>query len=215
MIKQCLSYSIIYYFHQMRFASASSTRKKYVNSFNIISITFYILFRPFMNIIEDFFCFEFKEFIPSAISLSGSICGINVGIVKVLFISVSSETFSLGYSAPGVSSFSIWPCGSWLLIKISLSRECVSSAKSPYGSNLILLMFIISWTPRSCNVFWYNGGRPHNNTFSALNGYNKSSTWWANLFRDTILFGTWYRSIILTLRQHIFSPEIIILICFG
>ena len=158
MIKQCLSYSIIYYFHQMRFASASSTRKKYVNSFNIISITFYILFRPFMNIIEDFFCFEFKEFIPSAISLSGSICAINVGIVKVLFISVSSETFSLGYSAPGVSPFSIWPCGSWLLIKISLSRECVSSAKSPYGSNLILLMFIISWTPRSCNVFWYNAG---------------------------------------------------------
>ena len=158
MIKQCLSYSIIYYFHQMRFASASSTRKKYVNSFNIISITFYILFRPFINIIEDFFCFEFKEFIPSAISLSGSICGINVGIVKLLFISVSSETFSLGYSAPGVSSFSIWPCGSWLLIKISLSRECVSSAKSPYGSNLILLMFIISWTPRSCNVFWYNVG---------------------------------------------------------
>ena len=45
----------------------------------------------------------------------------------------------------GVSSFSVWLCGSsWLLIKVSLNLEKPWSTKPPYGSNLTLLMFTIS-----------------------------------------------------------------------
>ena len=74
-------------------------------------------------------CFEFKEFMPFAISSSGNICGIKLGIAEVLFVSVSSKSFSLGYSVPGISSFSIWLCGSWLLIEFSLNWEKSWSSK--------------------------------------------------------------------------------------
>ena len=48
--------------------------------------------------------------------------------------------------ASGVSSFSIWLCGSsWLLIKVSLNLENPWPTKPPYGSDLILFMFTISW----------------------------------------------------------------------
>ena len=66
-------------------------------------------------------CFEFKEFIPSVISSFSYIFGIRLRIAEVLFISVFSELFPLGYFDPGVSSFSIWLSASWLLIKISLN----------------------------------------------------------------------------------------------
>ena len=45
--------------------------------------------------------------------------------------------------------------------------------------------------------------------FLSLNRKNKSITWPANFSGDKSLFGTWYRRIRLTFRQHIVSPEII------
>ena len=62
--------------------------------------------------IKTFLYFEFKEFMPFVVSSCGNICDIKLGNAEVWFISVSSESFSLQYSAPGVSSFSIWLCGS-------------------------------------------------------------------------------------------------------
>ena len=49
---------------------------------------------------------------PYAISSSGNISGVKLEIAEVLFVSVSSESFSLGYSTSSVSSLSIWLCGS-------------------------------------------------------------------------------------------------------
>ena len=54
---------------------------------------------------------------------SGNICSIKLGIAEALFISVSSESFSLGYSTSGISLSSFWLCRSWLLIEFSLYRE--------------------------------------------------------------------------------------------
>ena len=68
-------------------------------------------------------CFKFKEFIPSAISSSGNTCDIKLPIAEVVFVSVSCKSYLLGFSAPGLSSFLIWLCGPWLLIKVSLHRE--------------------------------------------------------------------------------------------
>ena len=47
----------------------------------------------------------------SVISSYGNILGIEYGIAEVLFGSVSFQSFSLGYSAPAVSLFSVWLCG--------------------------------------------------------------------------------------------------------
>ena len=58
-----------------------------------------------MNQIEDFLCFEFKEFILSAISSSGSTWGIKLGTTEILFVSVPYESFSLGFSTPRFSYF--------------------------------------------------------------------------------------------------------------
>ena len=41
------------------------------------------------------------------VSSPGYICGIKLGIEEVLFVFVSSESYSLECSAPGVSSFPI------------------------------------------------------------------------------------------------------------
>ena len=41
-----------------------------------------------------------------------TICGIKLGIAEVLLVFVSTEQFSLGYSALGALSFSIWLCES-------------------------------------------------------------------------------------------------------
>ena len=70
---------------------------------------------------------------------------------------------------PGVSSFSIWLCVSWLFIKFSLNCKNSWSSKSTYGSDFILFMFTTSWTPSSCSLLWYIGGKP-DNYFSSLNG---------------------------------------------
>ena len=48
---------------------------------------------------------ELKEFLPSAISSSGNICGTKLGIAEVSFASPSSEAPSLEYSTPGVQLF--------------------------------------------------------------------------------------------------------------
>ena len=63
-------------------------------------------------VLKTFFFFEFDEFIPFTISSSGNICRIKFGIAEALFVSVNSESFSLGYFVSGVSSFFIWACGS-------------------------------------------------------------------------------------------------------
>ena len=47
---------------------------------------------------------------PSTISSSANICDIKLAIAEVLIVSASS--YSLGSSAIGVSSFSVWLCGS-------------------------------------------------------------------------------------------------------
>ena len=49
---------------------------------------------------------------PFANLSSGNNCGTKLGIAEVLFASVSSDSFSFGYSASGLSSRSIWLCGS-------------------------------------------------------------------------------------------------------
>ena len=59
---------------------------------------------------ENFFCFEFGEYMSFAISSSTNNCGIKLEIAEVLFVSVSTEKFSLGYSALGALLFSIWFC---------------------------------------------------------------------------------------------------------
>ena len=64
------------------------------------------------------------------ISSSTNTWGIKLGIAEVLFVSVSTEKFSGGYSALGVLSFSIWLCDPWLLIEISLNLEKAESTKS-------------------------------------------------------------------------------------
>ena len=46
--------------------------------------------------------FEFKGFISSGILSSANIFGMDLGDEEVLFVYVSSETFSLGYFAAGV-----------------------------------------------------------------------------------------------------------------
>ena len=48
-------------------------------------------------------CFELEEFMPFVVSSCGNICDIKLGNAEVWFISVSSESFSLQYSALGVS----------------------------------------------------------------------------------------------------------------
>ena len=141
-------------------------------------------------------------------SSSGNICGIKLGIAEVLFASVSSESFSSVYSAPGVSTFSIWLCASSFLIELSLNWEKAWSNKSPYGSNYFV-PFSKSWTSCSLNLFWHNGGQPDRNCFSSLKGKNKSITWWVNFSGDRKLFGMWYWRIRLTFRQCIVFPEII------
>ena len=61
---------------------------------------------------KTFLYLEFKEFMPFANLSSGNNCGTKLGIAEVLFASVSSDSFSFGYSASGLSSRSIWLCGS-------------------------------------------------------------------------------------------------------
>ena len=60
---------------------------------------------------------------PFANLSSGNNCGTKLGIAEVLFASVSSDSFSFGYSASGLSSRSVWLCGSWFLIEFSLNWE--------------------------------------------------------------------------------------------
>ena len=59
---------------------------------------------------KDLLYFEPKDYTPSAISSSGYVCGKNCGNAEGLFLSVSSESFSLGYSAHSVSLYSVWLC---------------------------------------------------------------------------------------------------------
>ena len=58
-----------------------------------------------------------------------------------------------------------------------------------YGSNFVLFLFTISWTPSSWRLFWHNDGQPESNCFSQQNGINKSITWWTNFCGDKSLFG--------------------------
>ena len=118
-------------------------------------------------------CFKFKEFVPFTTSSSGKICGMKLGSAESLFVSPSPESFSLGYPAPGISSFSVWLCSSRLLSIYSLNCKKTLSTKSPFGSDFILFMFTTSWTSSSsssCSLFWYTGGKRDNNSFSSLNG---------------------------------------------
>ena len=71
------------------------------------------------------------------------ICGMKVETAEILFVFASSKSFSVGYVAPGVSSFSILMCESWLLIEFSLEWEKAWSTKSPYDSNFILFLFFV------------------------------------------------------------------------
>ena len=82
------------------------------------------------NTLNFFFFLEFREYMSFAISSSINTWGIKLGIAEVLFVSVSTEKFSGGYSALGVLSFSIWLCDPWLLIEISLNLEKAESTKS-------------------------------------------------------------------------------------
>ena len=49
---------------------------------------------------------------PFAISSSTNVCDIKLEITEVLFVFVPTESLSLGYSALGDLSFSIWLCES-------------------------------------------------------------------------------------------------------
>ena len=106
--------------------------------------------------------------LPLGISSSGDVLGIKLGTADVLFVSVSSESFWLGYSAPSVSLFLIWLCGSWLLIKFSLNCKKTWSTKEPYSSNFVLFRFATSWTPSSCRLFRYVGGKHCSNSVPSL-----------------------------------------------
>ena len=128
---------------------------------------------------------------------------------QVLFVSVFSESFSLGYSVPAVLSYLIWLCRSWLLIKFSLNCKKDWSTKSLNGSNFILFMFTASWTSFFCSSFQYICGKLDSNSFSSLSVQNKSSTWWANFSTDKSLLGTWYWEFRLTLRYCLVFPEIV------
>ena len=57
-----------------------------------------------------------KIFLYFEILCFGNICGVKLGV------SVSSKSFSLGYSAPCDSSFIVWLCRSWLLMGFSINR---------------------------------------------------------------------------------------------
>ena len=59
---------------------------------------------------------------------------------EVLLVSPSSESFSLGCSAPDVSSFSILLYGSFIVIKFWLNCKKAYSTKSPYGSNFFFFL---------------------------------------------------------------------------
>ena len=74
--------------------------------------------------------------------------------------------------------------------------------------NVAMWVFMTSWSPCSCSLFWYNVGHPDSNCFSSLNAKHKSSMWWANFSGGKSLFGTWYGKICLTLWQGIVCPEI-------
>ena len=65
---------------------------------------------------KTFSCFEFKEFTLFSISSSGVTCGIRLRIAEILFVSFPSESFSLGCSAPGVSSFPVCLCASLFFV---------------------------------------------------------------------------------------------------
>lgn len=153
-------------------------------------------------------CFEFKGFIPSAISLSSNIFDIKSWIAKVLFVSVSSESFSSGYFNRDILSFLIWPCGLWLLVKVSLNFEYVWLGESPYDSKLFFLMPATSWIPCSCILRCYKSWNRVTILFRLwIDRIKKNVTWCANGHES--LFGTWYRKIHDTFWHRIVFPEII------
>ena len=64
-----------------------------------------------------------------------------VEIAEILFVFASSKSFSVGYVAPGVSSFSILMCESWLLIEFSLEWEKACSTKWKCGKKTLYFHF--------------------------------------------------------------------------
>ena len=115
----------------MRFTCISPVCRKNVRRFNIIPIVFPIIFTTCRKpTLKTSLWFKFNEFTSSAISM----------------VFVFSESFPQRYSTPAVSSYTVWLCGSWLLLKSSLNCEKAWTTKSPFGSNFILFMFPTSWT---------------------------------------------------------------------
>ena len=112
MIKQCFWYDVAYHFYQMRFTSTSSALKKCKLVLSYASTT-----------LKTFVCFRFKEFIPSAISLSNNECANKLGSAKVLFIYFPSKSLLLGYSVSVVPPFSICLRKAWVLIKFLLNLK--------------------------------------------------------------------------------------------
>ena len=140
-----------------------------------------------------------------------------MGIAEVLLISVYSESFSLGYSAPGVPSFWIWLCESWLLIEFSLNLQKAWSTKSSFGSNFILFLCTTSWTPFFCFFFYTMANNLTAIAFDPWTQKTKAAHD-EHVSGDKSLSGTWYRRIRLTSRcvwLRIVSPEIINLIFLG
>ena len=138
-----------------------------------------------------------------------------MGIAEVLLISVYSESFSLGYSAPGVPSFWIWLCESWLLIEFSLNLQKAWSTKSScscvqHPGLLFLAFYFIQW-----RTTWQQ--------LLLIPEHKKQKQHTMSMFLEIIrsfwsLSGTWYRRIRLTSRcvwLRIVSPEIINLSFLG
>ena len=75
MIKQSFWYGVIYSLQQMRFTCSSTVWSKYVHWFNIMSVIFHKIIRPFMKI-----CFELLYFWTFMLWTFGNICGVKLRI---------------------------------------------------------------------------------------------------------------------------------------
>ena len=82
------------------------------------------------------------------------ICSINLGTAEVLFVYISSKSFSLAYFTPSFSSFSVLLCESWLL------RE-----RKPVNHDMIQTLF----------SFYLQRPRPFFFQFALIQWWK---TWW-------------------------------------